>query len=417
MGQANCKSCCSDYKPELELRNSFIPSSFVMKNKADEMLATQHSEMPNKVIRSTHLYTEERSQVAAVKIQSVWKAIRAKVQFKQIRRHSRPPYRYFSIEEVKETLSDVNTQAAFHDKRQPYRYRTGGVYVGQWLGGFRDGWGVMIWANDAKYEGFWSYGRPNGEGRFTLQDGRFYEGKWSRPNAFGKESLCKTGEGWQTYVKDGYEWLWYIETTSRIPSIDEQIVRLLRAVGEIAAEVETVAKNARHFTSFSTVGRKVQEIVNSQCKYVGETLGDVKDGYGKQTWANGDTYEGQWKNDRQNGWGVNKWDDGSCFVGNYVQDIKEGVGQYDWEDGTRFIGVWKDNAMHGYGTYSWPDGRSYQGDWRDNLMQGFGIYTHADGKRYEGGWYEGKKHGIGSVVYPDQRRVKGKWHMGEVVKP
>lgn len=417
MGQTSCKSCCSDYRPELELRNSIIPNSFAMKHKSEEVPATQETEVPYNPIRSVALYSEKQAKAAAIRIQAAWKATRAKVQFKQVKRHGKPPYRYFSSDEVKETLSGINKLATYHDKRQPYRYRSGGVYVGQWLGGFRDGWGVMIWANECKYEGFWSFSRPYGEGRFTLQDGRFFEGQWKRPYALGRESLCKTGEGWQDYVKDGYEWLWYIETTSRIPTLEEQKAIMLRTLRQIAEEIEVIMKNSQQFKAFSTPGRKMKEIADSQCKYIGETLGTVKDGYGKQTWSNGDTYEGQWKNGKQHGWGVNRWEDGSCFVGNYVQDIKEGAGKYDWEDDTRYMGNWKDNAMHGFGTYTWPDGRSYQGEWRDNLMQGFGIYTHADGKCYEGGWYEGKKHGIGFVITSDQRRVRGKWHMGEVVKP
>jgi hypothetical protein len=388
-----------------------------MKMKSDELLITQDTEVPSNVIRSVNLFTAKQELAAALKIQSVWKAVRSKVVFKQVKRHVKPPYRYFSTEEVKETLSGTNALATFREKRQPFRYRSGAVYVGQWLGGFRDGWGVMIWANEAKYEGFWSYSRPYGEGRFTLQDGRFFEGQWRKTYSLGRESLCKTGEGWESYVKDGFEWLWYIETTTRMPSIEDQKARIVRDMKEIRSEVETIARNAEHFTSFSTPGRKILELIETQCKYVGEAQGRLKDGFGKQTWTNGDSYEGQWKGNKQNGWGINKWVDGSVFIGNYIQDAKQGAGQYDWEDGTSYIGNWKDNAMHGFGTYTWPDGRSYQGEWRDNLMQGFGIYTHADGKRYEGGWFEGKKHGAGCVIFTDQKRVKGKWNMGEVVKP
>jgi hypothetical protein len=121
---------------------------------------------------SVTVVLEDEGHKAAVKIQSLWRGVRERVQYNQIKRHLRPPYRYFSSDEIKETLSATNKLATFHEKRQPYRYKTGGVYVKQWLGGFRDGWGVMIWASDAEYEGYWILGRPCGEGRFTLEDGR-----------------------------------------------------------------------------------------------------------------------------------------------------------------------------------------------------------------------------------------------------
>ena len=56
----------------------------------------------------------------------------------------------------------------------------GGVYSGEWLGGFRDGRGLMVWKDGSKYEGNFSFGRPWLSGKFTYYDGDVYEGEWRR---------------------------------------------------------------------------------------------------------------------------------------------------------------------------------------------------------------------------------------------
>jgi hypothetical protein len=37
--------------------------------------------------------------------------------------------------------------------------------------------------------------------------------------------------------------------------------------------------------------------------YIGEMIGDVRDGKGKNIWRNGDTYEGEWLEGKHHGWG------------------------------------------------------------------------------------------------------------------
>ena len=34
-----------------------------------------------------------------------------------------------------------------------YTFKTGATYSGQWIGGFRDGFGVQVWPDGARYEG------------------------------------------------------------------------------------------------------------------------------------------------------------------------------------------------------------------------------------------------------------------------
>ena len=47
-------------------------------------------------------------------------------------------------------------------KKQPYKYKSGAVYEGEWRGGFRDGFGMQQWPDGAMYEGEWRDGKAHG---------------------------------------------------------------------------------------------------------------------------------------------------------------------------------------------------------------------------------------------------------------
>jgi hypothetical protein len=407
MGQAmNCNTCCSDAKPEVEFRNSIFFTK-------PDALETKETEIPTKKAKGG--VTKAEVEIAAVKIQSIWRAVFLRRQLRRLVRHLVQNHDFFSRGEVTETLSNKRKLATEHAIMPPYRYTNGAIYTGQWLGGFRDGRGTIVYSSGAKYEGNWSFSRPHGEGKFTHHNGDTYNGRWGNPLNQGMFSLCKTGEGWRDSVKDGYEWLWYMEEVPKIPDLDEQKRSVRENIRKAERKIVSISEDVDRFDTFKTgQGREVVELKAADIKYTGEALQGVKDGFGKQVWTNGDYFEGQWKDNAQHGWGKNVWEDGSVFIGTFKRDNKEGVGEYMWEDGTRYLGEWADNMMHGYGKYSWPDGRAYEGEWRAGLMQGYGVYTYSDRKRYEGGWFQGKKHGVGTTIFPDGRTSKVVWKAGKV---
>ncbi|CAJ1345054.1 unnamed protein product [Effrenium voratum] len=67
--------------------------------------------------------------------------------------------------------------------RPPHRFRSGAVYVGQWCGNQRHGFGRQTWPDGAQYEGTWSNSSASGQGRFKFPDGAVYVGQW-RGNRF-----------------------------------------------------------------------------------------------------------------------------------------------------------------------------------------------------------------------------------------
>ena len=53
---------------------------------------------------------------------------------------------------------------------------SGASYDGQFLGGFRHGWGKIVFKDGAVYEGEWVLGHADGIGTFTHMAGEVYRG-------------------------------------------------------------------------------------------------------------------------------------------------------------------------------------------------------------------------------------------------
>eukprot|EP00352_Strombidinopsis_acuminata_P004950 CAMPEP_0176350704 /NCGR_PEP_ID=MMETSP0126-20121128/9682_1 /TAXON_ID=141414 ORGANISM="Strombidinopsis acuminatum, Strain SPMC142" /NCGR_SAMPLE_ID=MMETSP0126 /ASSEMBLY_ACC=CAM_ASM_000229 /LENGTH=104 /DNA_ID=CAMNT_0017700863 /DNA_START=368 /DNA_END=682 /DNA_ORIENTATION=+ len=87
--------------------------------------------------------------------------------------------KYFILEEARETISKrLYKPNQPREKKAPYTFKTGAVYIGQWKGGFRDGYGEQKWPDGAKYMGEWVDNRAYGKGRFVHCDGDVYDGSW-----------------------------------------------------------------------------------------------------------------------------------------------------------------------------------------------------------------------------------------------
>ena len=76
----------------------------------------------------------------------------------------------------------------------------------------------------------------------------------------------------------------------------------------------------------------------------------------------------------------------SKFYCNYINGVKEGPGRATWADGNSYEGDFSANRIHGQGTYTWLDGRTYSGQWLENKMNGYGEMKWADGRSYAGNY-------------------------------
>lgn len=48
-------------------------------------------------------------------------------------------------------MNDSN--GARRERKKPYRFPSGAVYEGEWVGNMRDGYGKQTWPDGARYEG------------------------------------------------------------------------------------------------------------------------------------------------------------------------------------------------------------------------------------------------------------------------
>jgi IQ calmodulin-binding motif len=76
-----------------------------------------------------------------VKIQSIYRGYMARKYLSLLRSKNVGSSKYFTYEESKETISKMKKYdpGQKRERRQPYQFKTGAVYAGEWKGGFRDG--------------------------------------------------------------------------------------------------------------------------------------------------------------------------------------------------------------------------------------------------------------------------------------
>jgi len=385
-----------------------------------------------------------------VKIQAAWRGHQDRKQFVHLKKQAVNSYPYFTSAEIRETLSRYMCPSAHQATPRSRLYKNGGVYNGQWLGGFRHGQGKMTWSDGACYEGNWEYGKPKGFGRFSHIDGEEFEGDWYMATA-APGKLSREDRVQKIQLRDGFSktyavWLVYKQEQfkssppKRKPPRDKENIVEERVTGpkkdlserpvdpleQTRARLISMEKSISDMETRLSKGLKPSGVPGRIVKrltfpnnnvYEGEvTAADRRDGLGKNTWSNGDVYEGEWKDDMQNGMGRNVWVDGSIYIGQYIQNKKHGIGDYQWDDHSRYVGEWQDDKMHGVGKYSWPDGKYYLGDWAEGVLEGQGEFRWSDGKRYVGPWHLGKKQGVGTTYFPDGRVSKDQWKMGKVVE-
>lgn len=83
-------------------------------------------------------------------------------------------------------------------------------------------------------------------------------------------------------------------------------------------------------------------------------------------------------------------DNGARYIGEWVGDEKDGQGVQHWADGSKYEGMWKRNKANGFGTLHHADGDYYEGEWVDDKAEGKGKYVHSNGATYDGEWKNDK---------------------------
>ncbi|KAJ3322018.1 hypothetical protein HDV06_003618 [Boothiomyces sp. JEL0866] len=147
--------------------------------------------------------------------------------------------------------------------------------------------------------------------------------------------------------------------------------------------------------------------------YEGERNGQKeRHGKGKNTFPNGDTYEGSYANGKRNGQGVYKWKAGHRYKGQFLDNVRHGTGYFVYPDGSKYNGEFAEGKRNGHGVYLYGNGDVYQGEWAADVKHGkgtlqtkSGTYLYASGGKKSGVWVNGVLNGPGEIVHADHKIV------------
>lgn len=191
----------------------------------------------------------------------------------------------------------------------------------------KTGFGVQV-LNTEKYTGNFLRGFRNGFGRLVKSDGSLYEGEFFKGKLEGEGICLENGLKYRGSFRLGLKW-----GKGQEDWPDKTVY-----VGEFE-------NNLKH--------GKGKFIWANGNKYKGGFESGNICGKGKFVWRNGNEYKGTWKDNQMHGFGVFKWPDGKVYTGEYKEDKKHGCGTLVWPDQREYEGQWVNGLQHGEGVYKW----------------------------------------------------------------
>jgi radial spoke head protein 1 len=87
------------------------------------------------------------------------------------------------------------------------------------------------------------------------------------------------------------------------------------------------------------------------------------------------------------------------MIGSWVNDVRQGQGKYTYLNGDTYEGEWDNNLRHGYGTYTYTQtGAKYVGQWINGRREGTGELLF-NGYSYRGNFLADQPHGGGKYTF------------------
>ena len=212
-------------------------------------------------------------------------------------------------------------------------------YEGEWKNGKRDGFGIYIKKNTAKFIGYFIKDNANGFGKLSNGNGDEYKGYWasSKANGIGiytRKKIVSYKGWWENDRQDKFG----IESWPKL-------------------------------------------------NYIGDYSNGVKEGYGIMNIKDG-IYEGQMKGGNFNGIGKFIFNDKRRYEGEYINNKMEGYGILYFPGGKIFVGHFKNDLMDGFGVF-YTSTKIYVGFWQNMLLEGEVIIIEGNKKKKQI-WEEGR---------------------------
>ncbi|KAJ3124415.1 prolactin receptor [Nowakowskiella sp. JEL0407] len=141
--------------------------------------------------------------------------------------------------------------------------------------------------------------------------------------------------------------------------------------------------------------------------YVGErNEAKERHGKGRNTFPNGDIYDGMYENGKRSGTGTYIWKNGTRYIGEFKDNKRNGQGQFVYLDGSFYKGQFENGRRNGTGVFKYANGDEYDGQWKDDLKHGKGTYTFGSLKsKKKGIWEQGILKGPGEIVHADHKII------------
>lgn len=132
------------------------------------------------------------------------------------------------------------------------------------------------------------------------------------------------------------------------------------------------------------------------------------------TYNNGDIYKGELSlgnNNLRHGYGKIIYANGNIFATRWKNDIADAGGVYIHSDGTDIRGIWNNGILQcdKKTKIKFPNGDVYNGQTFNNMLSGIGIYYYNDGEIHEGEFINGIKTGFGTSYWPNGNIYIGYW--------
>ena len=212
-------------------------------------------------------------------------------------------------------------------------------YEGEWKNGKRDGLGIYIKKNSAKFIGYFFQDFAKGFGKLTNGNGDEYLGYWdySQANGIGiytRKKIISYKGWWKNDKQDKFG----IEQWPKL-------------------------------------------------EFVGDYSEGVKEGYGIMNIKDG-IYEGQMKGGNFNGIGKFVFNDKRRYEGEFVNNKMEGYGILYFPGNKIFVGHFKDDLQDGFGVF-YTNKKIYMGFWQNMLLEGEVIIIEGNKKKKQI-WEEGR---------------------------
>lgn len=150
--------------------------------------------------------------------------------------------------------------------------------------------------------------------------------------------------------------------------------------------------------------------------YYGDYSDNKKQGFGLQSFMNGDMHKGEYHEGFMHGKGNYYWHNGGHYEGEFKFGCISGEGVEYYSSGNIYSGQFSQGKKHGKGEMKYSNGDKYIGNWRDNLMHGEGEFYWSSGVVYRGWFSKDKRHGKGEITMENGSKYCLDWDHDEVVR-